>query len=453
LGWTHTVNTYDGWDAYELKLAKGGYLFDGKVRSLQKETLPLKVKQKNGKLIENPLVVEHSIHGPVLKLKNGKTIALRVAGLDRPGVLEQWWDMARAKDFNRFQKVLQRLQLPMFTVMYADRQGHIMHLFNGQVPIRRQGDFEYWEGMIPGDTSKTLWTKTHSYSDLPKVIDPKSGWLQNTNDTPWTTTFPLVLNPDNYPAYIAPKDFMDFRSQRSAKMLDENKQISFQEMIDYKYSTRMELADRILDDLIPAAEKNGNELARQAAKVLKSWDRQANSDSRGAVLFAAWYEGISEDIDNGSAFRTPWNQNSPGTTPDGLANPEKTVAVLEAAAEKVQKTYKTLDISWGSVFRFKSGKVNLPANGGGGELGIFRVIDFAPLEDGRFQSVGGDSYIAAIEFSDPVRAMSLTSYGNSTQPNLSDVGDRLQLSAQKKLHPVWRSRQEIMTHLEERQVF
>ena len=453
LGWTHTVNTYDGWDAYELKLAEDGYLFDGKVRFFQTEILPLKVKQKDGTLLEQSLVVRNSVHGPVVAEKDGKTIALRVAGLDRPRVLEQWWDMARAKNLNQFQRILQRLQLPMFTVMYADRSGHIMHLFNGQVPVRRQGDFEYWEGIIPGNTSKTLWTKIHPYKDLPKVIDPPSSWLQNTNDPPWTTTFPLALNPNNYPAYIAPRDFMNFRSQRSVKMLDEDKQISFQEMIEYKYSTRMELADRILDDLIPAARKDGNELARQAANVLENWDRQANPDSRGAVLFAAWYEAMHEDIDNKSAFRTPWNENSPRTTPDGLANPQKAVAALEAAAEKVQKAYETLDVPWCNVFRLEYGKVNLPANGGGGELGIFRVVDFAPLEDGRFHSVGGDSYIAAIEFSDPVRAMSLTTYGNSTQPSSPHVGDQLQLSARKKLHPVWRSRQEIMAHLEEHQVF
>jgi acyl-homoserine-lactone acylase len=453
LGWTHTVNTYDGWDGYELKMAGNGYLFDGKVRSFEKVIFPLKVKQKDGTLLEQSLVVRNSVHGPVVAEKDGKTIALRVAGLDRPSVLEQWWDMARAKNFHQFQTVLQRLQLPMFTVMYADREGHIMHLFNGQVPVRRQGDFEYWEGIIPGDTSKTLWTKIHPYRDLPKVIDPPSGWLQNANDPPWTATFPLALNPNNYPAYIAPRDFMNFRSQRSVKMLDEDKQISFQEMIEYKYSTRMELADRILDDLIPAVRKDGNELARQAANVLESWDRQANPDSRGAVLFAAWYEAMHEDIDNESAFCTPWNENSPRTTADGLANPQKAVAALEAAAENVQKAYETLDVPWGSVFRLEYGKVNLPANGGGGELGIFRVVDFAPSEDGRFQSIGGDSYIAAVEFSNPVRAMSLTSYGNSTQPNSPHVGDQLQLSAQKKLHPVWRSRPEVMAHLKEHQVF
>jgi acyl-homoserine-lactone acylase len=73
---------------------------------------------------------------------------------------------------SEFETALKRLQIPMFTVMYADRQGHIMHLFNGQVPIRSQGDFKYWEGIIPGDTSTTLWTKAHPYTDLPRVVDP-----------------------------------------------------------------------------------------------------------------------------------------------------------------------------------------------------------------------------------------------------------------------------------------
>jgi acyl-homoserine lactone acylase PvdQ len=80
------------------------------------------------------------------------------------------------------------------------------------------------------------------------------------------------------------------KSQRSVRMLDEDKKISFDEMVAYKHSTRMELADRILDDLIPAARKYGQDLGRRAANVLEAWDRQANADSRGAVLFAFWVD-------------------------------------------------------------------------------------------------------------------------------------------------------------------
>ncbi|WP_242040364.1 acylase [Anabaena subtropica] len=448
LGWTHTVNTHDGWDAYELDLVGDSYRFDDKVRPFETKTISLQVKQEDGKLREQPLVVKSSVHGPVVTEKADKAIALRVVGLDQPGALEQWWDMARSQNFPQFQKALQRLQIPMFTVIYADREGHIMHLFNGQVPVHQTGDFQYWQGIIPGNTSKTLWTKTHPYQDLPRVTDPPSGWLQNANDPPWTTTFPLAIKADKYPPYMAPRS-MDFRAQRSVRMLAEDEKISFEEMIKYKHSTRMELADRILDDLIPAAKKYGNELAQRAADVLARWDRQANADSRGAVLFANWVEQLDFD----TAFSKPWSEKSPRTTPDGLADPQSAVVALATAAAAVEKTYSRLDVPWGDVFRLKYGKTDLPANGGNGNLGIFRVLYFVPTENDRFQPVAGDSYVAAIEFSQPVKAMALTSYGNSSQPGSPHTEQQLQMFARQELRPVWRSPQEIKAHLQERKVF
>jgi acyl-homoserine-lactone acylase len=69
LGWTSTVNTHDGWDAYELTLADGGYLFDGSVRPFETETQTLKVKQADGTQREEKLVVQRSIHGAIVGSK------------------------------------------------------------------------------------------------------------------------------------------------------------------------------------------------------------------------------------------------------------------------------------------------------------------------------------------------------------------------------------------------
>lgn len=448
LGWTCTVNTHDGWDAYALTLAKGGYVFDGEVRPFETETQTLKVKQANGTLRDEQLVVQRSIHGPVVAQKDGKAIALRVVGLDQPNMMEQIWNMARASQLSEFEAALERLQLPMFNILYSDRNGHILYLFNAQVPVHSTGDWKYWQGVVPGDTSATLWTKTHPYQDLPRVLDPASGWLQNANDPPWTTTFPQALNPKDYPSYIAPH-FMNLRSQRSAKMLMEDKQISYEKMITDKFSSRMELADRILDELILAARQMGSELGKQSADVLAAWNRKTDANSRGAVLFAAW----ARSMPTSNLFATPWNETTPLTTPNGLANPAGAVKVLEAAATTVKLLYGTLDVPWGEVARLHYGNVNLPASGGPGLFGIFRVLDLAPAESGRFQPVAGDSYIAAIEFSNPVQAKVLTTYGNATQPGSPHVGDQLSLYARNQLRTVWRTRKEIETHLESRKVF
>lgn len=448
LGWTHTVNTFDGWDLYALKLEKGGYLFDGKVQEFSSETFNLKIKQEDGSFAEQELVVKSSVHGAIIEEKDSEAKALRVVGLDQPEALSQWWDMAKAKKLSEFETAIKRLQVPLFTIIYADREGHIMHLFNGQVPIRSEGDFQYWQGVIPGNTSTNLWTKFHPYEDLPRVIDPESGWLQNANDPPWTTTFPASIDPDNYPKYMAPR-LMYFRAQNSAKMLMNDESITFDEMISYKHSTRMELAERLLDDLILVARQQGQGLGQEAAEVLEAWDKQAQADSRGGVLFAFW----AEEMDFESMFAQPWQEDLPLSTPDGLADSAKAVATLEMVAAEMKKTYGRLDISWGEVFRLKYGNIDLPANGGDGYLGIFRVVNFTPSENGRFQSVNGDSFVAAVEFSKPIKAMALNSYGNATQPHSTHVGDQLKLFTQQKLRPVWRTKEEIKAHLEASEVF
>ncbi len=445
LGWTHTVNTYDGWDAYRLEQVGDGYRWEEGVRDFDVSQQVLRIKQPDGTWRDEPLVIKRSVHGPVVRETEGTALALRVAGLDRARALEEWWTMARATNLSEFEAALQPLQLPMFTVIYADRDGHILHLFNGQIPVRQQGDFADWSEVQPGDRAAFLWQDLHPYEALPRVVDPASGWLQNANDAPWTTTFPPAISPADYPAYMAPPGPMALRAQQSAAMLMQDEAIAWSDLIDYKYSTRMLLADRLLDDLIPAARQRGNDLAQQAVSVLSQWDRQTQADSRGAVLFVRWAEtmGFSD------LFAQPWDAAQPLSTPDGLADAEQAVAVLEQVAAAVQAAYGRLDVAWGEVFRLQGEDTDLPANGADEPLGVFRSVWFMPTEDNRFAAIGGDSYVAAVEFSNPVRAMVSMSYSNATQPQALPGGEGQALTqfSQQGLRPALRSQAEINAHL------
>ena len=95
--------------------------------------------------------------------------------------------------------------------------------------------------------------------------------------------------------------------------------------------------------------------------------------------------------------------------------------------------------------------VDLPGNGGPGGLGAFLVVAYADGADGRRTAVQGDTYVAAIEFSTPVRAQALIGYGNASQPGSPHRTDQLELFARKELRPVWRTRAEIMANLGERE--
>jgi acyl-homoserine-lactone acylase len=450
LGWTHTTNTIDACDVYALTPAEDGYLFDGQVRSFETSTRVLTVKGADGTLSEEHLTIRRSIHGPVVE-KEGQLLAIRMAAIEGSSIgggLEQYWDMARSKNLSEFQSVLRRMQLSSQTVIYADRDGHVMSLFNGHVPIRPKGDWNFWSGVVPGDTSETLWTKIHTFDDLPKVIDPPSGWVQNSNSPPWYTTFPPALHPDDYPPYMAPRS-LGLREQRGIRMLDEDSSISFEEMMMYKFSTRMELADRVLDELITAARRQGSDLAKRAADVLEAWDRHANPDSRGAILFFLWVQEMSAQ---GPLFAQPWEEKNPRITPKDLSDPQAAVRALEAAAARVQSATGALDVPWGALMRMRRGTVDLPANGGPSNLGIFRYLALGPAADGRFEVVHGDSFIAAVEFSNPLKARVLLTYGNATQPGSPLIGDQLQLYVQNEMRPVWRTREEIEAHLESREI-
>jgi len=446
LGWSHTNNTIDAADLYELTLVGNDYRWHDGVRPFQTRRETLRIRQPDGTLKDDVLTIRESVHGPVVRQAAGKALALRVAGLDQPHVMRQYWDMMRAGSFADFEAAQRTLQMPFFTVMYADRDGRIMHLFGGRTPIRPAGAFN-WSGIVPGTSDATLWTGTHPYDQLPRVVDPATGWLQNANDPPWTTTFPPAIDADTFPRYMAPRG-MSLRAQQSASLLAADSAITFDEFGTYKHSTRVVLADRVLADLIPAAKAAGG-LAAEAAAVLGAWDRLTDAESRGAVLFEAWYRRA---VRAGNLFALPWSAADPLATPRGLANAESAVRALVDAADLVRQAHGALDVPWGQVHRLRGGGRDLPANGGPSDLGIFRVVGFTDDKDGKRRAVGGDSYVAIVEFGPVVRARSLVSYGNASQPGSPHIGDQLELFAMKQLKTVWLSREEVERNLERREV-
>ena len=442
LAFTQTVNSSDGSDLYAITPDGQGYRLDGAVRPFEVTEKILRVRGQP----DQKLVIRKTVHGPIVWDRDGRLLALRTAGLDRPYALEQYWKMGIARSFSEYEAQLKRLQVPTFNITYADRQGRIMYLFNAAMPLRRQGDLAFWSGIVPGDTSATLWTELHSYEDLPKVIDPPSGFVQNTNDPPWTSTLPPVLSPDRFAAYMATRHYT-LRTNRSLAMLTSKEKLSFDDLIAMKHSTRLEAADRLLDDLLAKAAESGNLRAQQAAAVLQQWDRETEAHSRGALLFETFFAKFGE------AYRTPLRWDQPLKTPHGIRLAAPVVGqMLEEAASETERNYGALDAPWGEWRRLKRGAKDLPANGATGALGAFRVNSFAGPEPRKY-AVTGDTFVLIAEFSRPVRAQALIGYGNATQPGSAHLDDQLPLFAAKKLRPVWRTRREVEANLESRDRF
>lgn len=465
LGWTHTVNTQDTEDLYELTLSRTadgspGYLYDGKVRPFEgRRTVRLAVREKGGGRRSEELELLRSVQGPVIARAGGKALALRrvqdvTGGLGE--AFRQWWEMARAQNLAAFERALERQAVVGQNVTYADADGHVAYFYGAATPDRPSGDVDFWSGVVPGDRSDLLWTGVLAFDRVPRVVDPPSGWVQNANDPPWDSTWPPALDPESFPPFMAPMG-LALRPQRSIELLRDHGTIGFEELIRLKHSTRMGLADRVLPELLEAVRARPDEASdavKKAAEVLAAWDRRADSDSRGAVLFAEWARRaglLGGGPTSKGGFARPWRADDPLATPDGLADPAAAVAALGAAAEAVAKDHGRADVTWGEVHRLRLGGLDLPANGAPGALGVFRVAYYAgPAEDGTSTAVGGDSFVAAVDFGKPLRAFALIPYGNATRDGSPHRADQAGLFASEQLRPVWLTPEEVAAHTVER---
>lgn len=468
VGWTHTNNTIKNADLYELTLTgPDTYLWEGHSRALHHRGDSIKILQPDGSYVTQALDVVSSIHGPVITPPRGnKVLALRVAGLDAPSIVSQYWGMITAHNLSQFIEANSALQMPFFNVIYADRDGHIMYLFGGRQPVRSGGTFYDWAGILPGDRESALWTRTLEWKQLPKAIDPPGGFVQNGNDAPWTATFPQVIRYSDFPAWISPLQ-MDLRPQHNANFLLSQPSFTTADVLDAKMSTRMVLADRLGPDLIQAALASHDPTAVAAANVLAAWDHSADESSQGALLFEAWYDAYSGNaaVPKDSslplyftypAFRVPYNPADPLHTPVGLQETTIAMQTLIGVAKQFESQYGALDVAWGSVHRTVlvthdatlQNVVPLsddPESGPDDVFGPIRTVWPFPAPDGRsIWHYGGDGYVQLVEFTpEGARAQALLTYGNWSRPGSSHITDQLPLFDAKQLRPVLRTRAEV----------
>ncbi|MEM9463220.1 MAG: penicillin acylase family protein [Myxococcota bacterium] len=435
IAWSHTVNVLDAADFFELVPEGEGYRLDGQRRAFEQHPETILVRQDDGSMVEERFWVRRSVHGPVVTLTDGRQMAVRT-GIDDDygGGLEAWLAMGRAQNLEQFEAALHTMHLPMFTVGYADREGRVLYLSAGRIPKRAAGAFGAWHSPIPGDRSDLVWDRLLPYEALPRVVDPPGGFIQNSNAMPWLAAGPSPQGPEGHARELPPLGFPGFREIRGLRLLTGDRSITFEDLRRMQGANDLQRTEHLLDDLVLAGQADHRWIVRHAAEVLSRWDRRADADSRGAVLFEQWLVR-TEGRSAGRAV-LPWSPQAPLTTPRGLADPAGAVRALAAAARDLQRRFGAVDVPWGQVHRLRD---DLPGVGASGEgLGSFHVIEYAPGPDGRARPVGGDTFVALVELTpEGPRAEVLLTYGNSS-PDAPFAADQLDLVAAGRMRrPLW----------------
>ena len=385
LAWAHTVNFQDKIDVFQLQTDKshpGEYKVDDNWLPLQKRKIKLKIKGVPFPIFKT---VYNSIYGPTVATPDGKYFSMRLPSLMDAGAMQQWYAMNKANNFTDFKKALEQNHLPMFNIMYADNKDTIFYISNGKMPYRNADTAYHWNSTVPGNTMATLWTKFKPLSELPQQLNPASGYLFNTNHSPFLATdVQYNLDPKKYDVNDGYETYHNNRSQRAKDLIDPLNKISYADIKRIKFDRS--LPTKILypygftaDSMFLVDENNYPALAN-IITTLKKWDHAAVAESKGAAIYNIAYYLVPQVME--------------GRKNDKLTIQEA-VVVYEKIDEYLKKNFGRADIVLGDLQKLVRGDESWPQ---GGMPDVLAAVMSESYKNGTRKMNSGDAYINIVRF-------------------------------------------------------
>ena len=431
LGWTNTVNRPDMVDVYKLVLDETGTKY-----RLGNRWLPLETKTVTLPVRFGPLVlpirrtIHRNAHGPVIINDNG-AFAIRYGGIDRLDQLDAYYRLNKARNLAEWQAQLARMAVPSTNFLYADEAGNIAYVYNAAIPQRTPG--VNWRGILPGDDPALIWTGPVTYDALPKYVNPASGWLFNSNNTPFYAAGPgSDLAADSVPPEMGVELDMTNRARRSWRLMREaamnGRRLDRETLERIKFDMVYDEAGYVkhMLDAVRAIDPRGDRQLAEARRLFLGWDCSADNIGRGDAIALI----VLKEFMSASYQHKEW--------PDAREE-------LNKAAKHLLKHFGRLDPPMSEVLRLRRGpgahSVDLPLDGGSDTLRASTTWDVA--EDGRLAVKHGDSYILWAEWlpGQRVRSRSIQPYGAATtRPGSVHYTDQSTLFVQHRFKPVnfWR---------------
>jgi acyl-homoserine lactone acylase PvdQ len=292
----------------------------------------------------------------------------------------------------------------------------------------------------------------HNMNEIVHVINPATGWIQNTNNTPYSVSGPASPLRKNYPAYMAP-DGENFRGLQAVKLLSNKNMFSLNDLIAVGYDPHLAAFDTSLPVLFSAYEvvrktdtaKYQNLAGAMAA--LKAWDRNSSVSSVATTLAIHWAEKINvilstEDPELFSDYTTKYGtllRNVPAI---------KLVIALQEVVDKLKEHFGKWEVAWGDVNRIQrivssivpihaDSAASLPvgrASSTWGQLPSYNSQYFNGTT--KRYGTGGNSFVCAVEFGKKIRARAVLAGGQSGDPSSPHFFDQATMYASGEFRDV-----------------
>lgn len=432
LGWAHTVNNPDKLDIYQLQIHpknKLQYKYDGEWLDLEERTAHLKVKMK-GLVLPISKKAYWSKYGPTLITEQG-AFSLRMPSLMDIRGMEQWYRFNKAKNFTEFKTALNMLAIPGYNIVYADKYDTIFYISNGRIPVR---DPKFnWKTTLPGNTSATRWTNIHPVEDLPQVLQPKSGFVFNTNHSPFHSTEgpenPVVKDPT-----MGYETLENNRSRRFEELVARQDKVSYETFRKIKFDRQYpgKFAFPINIDSIFLLKATDYPEVADLITHLQQWDRVTSAESIGAACFLKVYENIN---------KTRGLYSSTGVLTSGQA-----LKVLLEVKAQMMELYGSTSLKLGDIQKLVRGEKEIPQ---GGLPDVLATMHSVAYKNGLLKGNQGDAYIELVKFTkNGPEIESINAYGASARKDSPHYTDQMELYSKQQTKKMTLKKDEVYKNAE-----
>jgi acyl-homoserine-lactone acylase len=467
VAWTHTVTTAVHFTTFKLALdprdsSGTSYMSDGVSVKMSAKPVTVDIRLPDGGKVNRTKTFYFSKQGAVLVKPEaglawtaGAVYVLADPNRNNTRLVDQWIGLGSSASVQDMKASLDKVVgLPWVNTIAADRAGTTLYADASVVP--RVGGDKFASDclltppllMFDGSRSACAWgldagAPAGIYAPANGPWMMRTDYVGNSNDSYWLTNpRALFTGPPPFgfsPLYGRTGVEQMLRTRIGFRQLDEmiaqRKKLQLADLQELMFANRVNAAELMLPQLLPLCAAAADPALTPACNALAAWDRRANLDSRGAVLFREFWNSATT-IPN--KWAVPFDPADPVNTPSGLAPAAgpAMLAALKAAAQKLQALNIPLDGRLGDYQGDTRAGVRVPVHGAIGDIdGAYNSIHMNTALDaaGYHDIAWGSSYIQTVTFDDsgPV-AQGMLVYGQSVDPRSPYYGDQVPLYSRKE---------------------
>ena len=459
-GWMHTSSGVDAVDEYlETVTKKGGryyYKYGKEERPVISRQITVPYKTAHG-MARKTFTAYWTHHGPIIREENGKWVSIRLMQTPIKALMQSYL-RTKATDYKSYLKTMELKANSSNNTIFADADGDIAYYQANFIP-RRSTKFDFTKP-VDGSNPETDWHGLLPLDETPHLLDPKNGWVYNSNDAPWSADGPGSLKKDDYPAYVE-MGGESARGLHAIRVLENKKNFTLDSLMAAAFDSYLTWFDKPLPALFkawdgaPASSPLKKKVTEQIA-ALRAWDQRWSTSSIPTSLAVFWAVEVTHRV-RAEAKKAGMSVEDYAAA---KASPEMLLQALADASDKIQASFGTWKTPWGDINRFQRINDNIEpsfndadpsipvgfTSGIWGSLASFGAHAYPGTK--KWYGNSGNSFVAVVEFGDHVRARAVTAGGESGDPKSHHFDDEAMRYAKGDLREVYFYRSQLKGHTE-----